>query len=710
MHPSPLTRRFFTWLILGMLPLAVGSGCSLKWTFIQLSYPTPPPESSVEAIPEDVPASDLAYTTYASLMPLLLVDYDRPTAVGQCLAAIAGDAGMRRAIREYGLARATAPPADWYAQDTDLARLDYVWSPWPLACPAEELGDGDQARLAAALASSGETMIQVLLGSSGGLRASVDHLQPRIADLDRGLSDALATSARLLGGDPAGAWGGDTKRGEYPSLVLSGGAGNGAFAAGYVYQLLTMREEGLRLSAGSMPEVHQKILEDARFGSLASTSVGALIAVVVDLYYSDLGTGAPAAGEDWAASRWRQDRALALLRDNFVVDEWDLFRVCRGNVFSLINVPGDPVPWDSQQAVLRFDPLMKDVLVPLFQEHGDALLGNDLIRVTTAVEAEKNALLFLDERACRLVEGRTRQDCLVTAVKASISEPALAPPIPRVYSGLTYLGEEGTWLDGGLRSGAPTSSGANYNGEWGRVLAINTHRYQGVPEEGFDNAVQLLARTITTFTEQTRSWELAYAQLMDEARHASRCRVEEHLDLENLRGRPCIRFYEDQRIADSSGGTDPGTAPMTPDKASPMDLLAAHAQPPPPQGATWLRAVYVPDEVDMTLSAEGYAFDSQALAGLWLEGRRAFLATSDDVVRWLGPGWRQLATSDPRLRTIPGFDEFVAGERRDVEAAWTQWHAAWLASTPEDRAISHRKLLRENLQPCRCGPESCIDP
>ena len=629
------------------LPLLLGSGCSLKWTFIQLSYPTPVPDPSAVPTTDDVPTSDLAYTTYASLMPLMLVDYDRPTAVGQCLAAISGDAAMRRAIREYGLARATAPPADWYAPDLDLARLDYVWSPWPLGCPAEELGDADQARLAAALASAGETMIQVLLGSSGGLRPSVEHLQPRIADLDRGLSDALGTSARLLGADPAVAWGGDTKRAEYPSLVLSGGAGNGAFAAGYVYQLLTMREEALRLSAGSMPEVHQKIRDDARFGSLASTSVGALIAVAVDLYYAENGAEVPAPGEDWALGRPRQTGALDLLRKGFVVDEWDLFRVCRGNVFSLINVPGDPVPWDSQQGVLRFDPLMKGVLVPLFQEHGDALLGNDLIRVTTAVEVEKNALLFLDERACRLVEGKTRQDCLVTAVKASISEPALSPPIPRVYSGLTYLGEEGTWLDGGLRSGAPTSSGANYNREWGRVLAINTHRYQGVPEDGFDNAVQLLARTVTTFTEQTRSWELAYAQLMDEARHASRCRVEEHLGLENLRDRPCIRFYEDQRIAASSAGTDPGTAPMTPDKPSPMDHLAAHAQPPPPPGATWLRAVYVPDEVDMTLSAEGYAFDSQALAGLWLEGRRAFLATSDDVVRWLGPGWRQLATSDP---------------------------------------------------------------
>jgi len=697
-------------LLVLLLPLLAGSGCSLKWTFIQLSYPNPVPEGPVAELPEDPATSDLAYTTYASLMPLLLVDYDRPSAVGQCLANLAGDAGLRKTIREYGLARATAPPTDWYAPDVHLSRLDPLWEPWPDACAAAELGDADQARLAAALASSGETMIQVLLGASGGLRASVEHLQPRITDLDRGLSDALATSARLLAGDPSVAWGGDTLRGEYPSLVLSGGAGNGAFAAGYVYQLLSMREEALRLSADTMPGIHREIREDARFGSLASTSVGALIAVAVDLYYADLVEAPIPAATDGTPDRSRQDRALKLLRDNFVVDEWDLFRVCRGNVFSLINVPGDPVPWDPQQGVLRFDPLMQDILVPVFRDHGDELLANDLIRVTTAVEAEKNALAFLDERACRLLEGETRQDCLVTAVKASISEPALAPPIPRVYSGLTHLGEEGTWLDGGLRSGAPTSSGANYNGEWGRVLAINTHRYQGVPEDGFDNAVQLLARTVTTFVEQTRSWELAYAQLMDEAPHAYRCRAEEHLGLQNLRGRPCIRFYEDQPIAvaDAAAGADSAAPEL--DKPTPLDIVPAHAQPPPPQGSTWLRSVYVPDGVDMTLSAEGYAFDSQALSGLWLEGRRAFLATSDDVVRWLGPGWRQLATSDPRLRTIPGYDEYVTDQRRQVDAAWAQWNAAWLASSPEDRALNHRKLLRENLRPCRCGPESCIEP
>ncbi len=674
-------------LVLLTSALLVGGGCSLKWTFIQLSYPNPSDAAAgVRGVDPDA-SSDLAFTTYTSLMPVLLTDYRNPPAVGQCLAALAGEAELRRVIRDYGVARATAPPADWYAPDDRLTVLDPLWSPWPEACPVASLGDDDQARLVAALASSGEVMVQTLLGSSGGLRPSVAHLRPRVEALDRGLSDALATSARLLGADPAGAWGGSTDRGAYPSLVLSGGAGNGAFAAGYVYQLLRLREEALRLSVYTQPGVHQRLREDARFGAIASTSVGALIAVAVDLYYADLGPAAYPADTPWGATRDQQEQALRLLRDGFIVDEWDLFRVCRGNVFSLITVPDDPVPWTPQAAVLRFDPLIDTVLAPLFTDHGDALLANDVIRVTTAIEADNNGMAFLDERACRLLAGEVRQECLVSAVKASISEPALAPPVPRVYSGLSYVGEEGTWLDGGLRSGAPASMGASYNGEWGRVLAINTHRYQGVPAEGFDNAVQLVERTISTFTEQTRSWELAYAQLHDEARHAARCRAEAHLGLTNRRDRECIL----------------GDAP------SPLQM-AARAHPPAPQHASWLRTVYVPDDVDMELSTSGYAFDSQVLEGLWLEGRRAFLTTSDDVTRWLGPGWNQLGTSDPGRGGIPGYREFVAGERAAVEAAWTAWEVGWYATSAEERARVHRQRLQQNLRSCVCEQDSCRRP
>ncbi len=696
------------------LTVSAGSGCSLKWTFIQLSYPNPNEVEASEQDAEPEATSDLAYTTYAQLMPLLVVDYDRPATVSQCLAAVAGDPGRRRAIRDYGLARATSPPTDWYDEDSDLGRLDPVWSPWPDACPVASLEDDDLARMAAGIASSGEAMVEVLLGASGGLRPSVAHLRPRMVDLDRGLSDALATSARLLGADPAVVWGGATERAAHPSLVLSGGAGNGAFAAGYVYQLLRHREEALRLSVDTQPEIHANIRDNARFGNLASTSVGALIAVAVDLYYSDLGPQPPPPGLHWSATRSRQQQALDLLQDRFVVDEWELFRVCRGNVFSLITVPGDPVPWAPQTGVLRFDPLMEDMLAPLFSEHGDVMLANDLIRVTTAIEANKNALLFLDERACRLLSGAKRQECLATAIKASISEPALVPAVPRVYSGLTYVGEEGTWLDGGLRSGSPASTGASYGGEWGRVLAINTHRYQGVPEDGFDNAVQLLERTITTFTEQTRSWELAYAQLVDEARHAARCRIEDHLGLENLRGRPCIRFPDQDAIAGTSHGlpntTAPPAAPSTMPDGVPLGVVAAHALPPPPQQATWLRAVYVPDDVDVELSTGGYSFDSEVLLGLWLEGRRTFLANADDTVRWLGPGWRQLATSDPALRVIPGYPVFVDGEIQAVEAAWVEWEQGWQALSPGDRARNHQRLLRANLETCRCGPDTCLGP
>ncbi|MDP7110501.1 MAG: hypothetical protein QGH45_00990 [Myxococcota bacterium] len=111
--------------------------------------------------------------------------------------------------------------------------------------------------------------------------------------------------------------------------------------------------------------------------------------------------------------------------------------------------------------------------------------------------------------------------------------------------------------------------------------------------------------------------------------------------------------------------------------------------------------------VDLELSTAGYAFDSTVLEGLWLEGRRAFMNTSDDVVLWLGPGWRHLATSDPRLAGIPGYEEYVVQERSALEAAWVAWEVGWYAKTSEERAREHRRQLQENLQVCPCDEDSC---
>ena len=61
-------------------------------------------------------------------------------------------------------------------------------------------------------------------------------------------------------------------RAELPALVLSGGSANGAFTAGYVYELLRLREASLGWYADE-PEAVAGIHRTAAFSAIVSTSV-----------------------------------------------------------------------------------------------------------------------------------------------------------------------------------------------------------------------------------------------------------------------------------------------------------------------------------------------------------------------------------------------------------------------------------------------------
>ena len=69
-----------------------------------------------------------------------------------------------------------------------------------------------------------------------------------------------------------------------PVLALSGGSANGAFTAGFLFELLWARERALL----QMPEAQRDALDlRSRFAGLVGTSVGALISQVIDLYAVD---------------------------------------------------------------------------------------------------------------------------------------------------------------------------------------------------------------------------------------------------------------------------------------------------------------------------------------------------------------------------------------------------------------------------------------
>src|SRR5262249_28917598 len=135
------------------------------------------------------------------------------------------------------------------------------------------LETADRLALALALDDAGVTFTSYLLAALGpsALRSAPPP------DIAKSLGPALAHAANLLKADPA------THDATLPALSLSGGAANGSFVAGFMYALLWIREQGR--ANGSPPQ--SALIDRERFGSAFGSSVGSLISLPLDLYFTD---------------------------------------------------------------------------------------------------------------------------------------------------------------------------------------------------------------------------------------------------------------------------------------------------------------------------------------------------------------------------------------------------------------------------------------
>lgn len=286
----------------------------------------------------------------------------------------------------------------------------------------------------------------------------------------------------------------------HPALALSGGAANGAFTAGYLYELLLDRE----LALGELqPAPRLKADQQARFGTIVGTSVGSLQSQIVDLYFSSGAAPSPAsdffsrdAGYDpnydadagprvedggvyelypaprlpEIAGRELQHRVLEILYRSFVtLDERTLICAENAPATALVGLLAE-----SRPNLMRFDPMTINIIDPLLRAAAPQMMSNDVLTTVVAVDTMQNQLVGLDERMCvglerdRGVPGTylkqgTLEYCRSSGVMASVVLPFFARPVAHVYAGLEApadanrppKGSNGAWLDGGLRSTLP---------------------------------------------------------------------------------------------------------------------------------------------------------------------------------------------------------------------------------------------------------------
>jgi hypothetical protein len=631
-----------------LLLVAVASftcGPTIKNEFIDMSYP-----EQARAIP----AHDWELSVAATLVPTLVVGYAAPAAAGSCIEEIVARAGELDHMWSFGQCLASALPAAGTSNDADAgasvdagaalppadagaaapaadagqvtqdgaldagtrgtsvspvptgnaeleqwmtcARQSFPWiGHGQLTVPcAATLSSADRLEVTLALLETSEAAFGYYLSAFGYGRQSAPLTDP----MKQAMVAAIGQSVRLLKADPGPQPPHGKARRELPFLALSGGAANGAFTAGYLHAMFTLREAAL--AAGDVADAQKRPIDlGYRFGGATGTSVGTLVGTLADLYFTDqpnppppelgialrdcLGASAPHSPRDIQAC------ALLKLRKYFEVSEWDLLCAEDGYFLDLFK---------TRENALRFDPMRHNIVEPFFASFGPWVTHNDFLRIVMVADLNQNVVLGLDERAC-LLPGMNRGKCLEEAVLASVSEPTFAPPVPVVYSGLRGpVGESGRWLDGGVRTGTPTARGVPMTAD--RILAISTNRSEGVPSAGSDCGFAVLLESVDALVAQTRQWELAHTGLYREARRDRGCRLGREVN---------APFY----------------CPTASATAAPYIGL---------QGD--LKAVFPPlDVAPQELFAAGYTFDPYVMKGLFAWGQKTFLDGRSVIFQWL---------------------------------------------------------------------------
>jgi predicted acylesterase/phospholipase RssA len=517
-----------------------------------------------------------------------------------------------------------------------------------------------------------------------------------------------------------------------PALALSGGSSNGAFTAGFLFELFSLRERALPPEGDG---------GKYRFSAVVGTSVGSLISQLVDLYYVappsyidkdrlkvlgkcndywanrptpscqqpvDIATstgrncfdGWPvtaananaslsgldqATVDDLAKRRPYQMCALTQLYKYFTDDdEQTLMCVEPGPVTAAVDVLGRP-----HQNLMRFDPMYLNAVGPVLDDYSDETIKNDVTRVVVSVETEQNQTVGIDERTCvglppgPAVDGGVqpvggREYCLGGGVMASLVLPFFARPVRHVYDGVKPEGQCGTWFDGGLRSGFPAYRALRMTRPAMKEFVANPKlplRVLAISTGRFEGQASLRPQQIVAVAFDAID-QMSNQNQLDEVVQAQQMALIREEELAEL-----ISLKKGGSGQPDAGAHDP---PPTEDKGT-IDFDSS------------VSAVYVPSDAPEQIVAGGeYSFDRYIMRGLWIWGRqvalqRVFGEATTPATRGL---FERLGWGDLEKKAIEA--------AKQDQATMRPWLAAYARSMPEcpDHATARMTAGRYRIDNC----------
>lgn len=608
-----MSAKLQTRLQFGCCLLLSLTGCAYMRTpyAIEQLNGTNAPPSTAKRVPETTRVSRLvrqhltdAYVSQATVSQWLLAVEQHPKPLSELVTCLyekqnAGDPDECYALFMGAVAplpRLVPTPPSGY-------RLDFGTSVWKLPAPPLELAapganpDTPVVSMARLLdRSSPETATELdaerFIGNVRAIGSSLvalSHVLGRPLDdkaLNQGIQAGAALARDYLTHRP---WHRSIHR-PTTAVVMSGGAANGAFTAGYMWRLFEVLESCRKLGGPSG-------CQGAKIDLVVGTSTGSLVGVVTDMYFT----------------QGLEKRAMELLVDSYTCSvESDLY--CANDVY-------DWRLFEDTRGLVRFDGIrgkLEKNLLP-------AMIGNQTELIAVSVDYESGdvyAISDQDPADDAPLEGR------IDGILASIVEPVLAEPV----DGLRRHGKklEGTFVDGGIRSGLPVMQAVDRGAE--RVLILSTSSIEADPIERPKHALGMLNRSIDLMVQQPRVGEVEQAEFAAVARRLAeynQCtdRLRTVSDTGTAESRGDLRQFCERR--QGFGVEHPSL------KAAVSTWIGPQLF---PQVAQSYKSQWVFRPEENLATAGGYSFTPKVMRPLFEQGVRTFQARCGETLRLLEVG------------------------------------------------------------------------